>query len=463
VARTLIKNGSIVTASDEYVGDVLVDGETIAAVGRNLEATAEKTIDATGLYVLPGGVDGHTHFCLPFGGTETAGFETTVGAIVGGTTTILDFAPQPPGYSLVDAVAKHNAERAEGKAVVDYGLHAMVMESTEAVLEEIPALPEAGIPTMKLFMAYKGTPFMVDDDMMFRALQRAKDVGLLVMVHAENGDVIDALQRQLIARGCVDPKYHAASRPPAVEAEATARALTLAAIADAPIFIVHVSCTEAMEAIRAAKQKGQPVFGETCPHYLTLGVENLAKPGFEGAKYVCSPALREHWHHDMLWQGLRSGTLQVVGSDHCGFNYQGQKELGRGDFRKIPNGAPGVENRLAILYTYGVVEKKLSLNRLVDVFATSPAKFYGLYPRKGSIVAGGDADLVLFDPDYEGTITVATQSQGLDYSPYEGCRQVGRVRQVFLRGALSVDDGVFVGEKGQGMYLKREAYGLAYM
>ena len=459
---TLIKNGTIVSASDEYRADVLFDGEKIVAVGTGLDAQATSVVDANGMYVLPGGVDGHTHFSFPFGGTETAGFATTVGAIVGGTTTILDFAPQPKGFTLVDSVAKHRVERAEGKAVVDYGLHAMVTDSPEAALEEIPKLPEAGIPTMKLFMAYKGTPFMANDDLLFRALQKAKEVGLLLMVHAENGDVIDALQRQLVAEGKVEPKYHAVSRPTGVESEATARAVALADMAGAPIFIVHVSCSEAMNTIRDAKDKGQAVYGETCPHYLTLGVENLSKPDFDGAKYVCSPALREASHHDALWRGLQAGYLQVVGSDHCGFNYAGQKELGRGDFRKIPNGAPGIQHRLAILYTYGVAEKRLTMQRLVDAYATTPAKFYGLYPRKGSIIAGADADIVLFDSDYEGTFSVSTDKQGVDYCTYEGMAQKGRVRKVYLRGKLSVDDGEFVGELGQGQYLKREAYGLAY-
>jgi dihydropyrimidinase len=274
--------------------------------------------------------------------------------------------------------------------------------------------------------------------------------------------VIDAMQRQLVAEGKIEPMYHATSRPTGVEAEATARAVALAGMAEAPIFIVHVSCAEAMYAVRDAQERGQAVYAETCPHYLTLGVENLAKPDFEGAKYVCSPALRDARHRDVLWQGLRHGCLQVVGSDHCGFNFRGQKELGRDDFRKIPNGAPGIQHRLAILYTYGVAEKRLTMQKMVDAFATAPAKFYGLYPRKGSIVAGGDADIVLFDPDYVGTMSIETDQQGLDYCTYEGMAQRGRVRKVFLRGKLSVDDGHFVGSPGQGTYLKREAYGLAY-
>lgn len=300
------------------------------------------------------------------------------------------------------------------------------------------------------------------DATVFRMLQATKNVGMLMMLHAENGDVIDVLQKQLIAEGKTDPKYHATSRPPVVEAEATARAAYLAKAADAPLFIVHVSCAEAMIAIRTAHQEGVDIFGETCPHYMTLGVENLAKPDFEGAKYVCSPALRESWHHDQLWQAIEQGWLQVVGSDHCGFNFKEQKEMGRGDFTKIPNGAPGTENRLAILYTYGVLTGKLSLQRMVDVFSTAPAKFYGMYPRKGSIVVGADADVVIFDPEYTGKISVETSKQGVDYSTYEGFEQKGRAEKVFLRGNLTVDGGDFVGKIGQGKFIEREPYGFAY-
>jgi len=458
----LIKNGTIVTATDQFKGNLLIDQEKIKAIGSGLDGRAEQVIDAEGKYILPGGIDGHTHFSLPFMGTITAGFETTVAAIVGGTTTIVDFVPQPQGMSLLDSMAKHREEKADGKAAVDYGFHAMVMEAQKGIFEEPPALVKAGIPTIKLFMAYKGTPFNSDDATIFQMLQKAKEVGMLTMVHAENGDVIDVLQKQLIAEKKTDPQYHAVSRPAVVEAEATSRATMLAKAANAPIFVVHVSCTEAMAAIREAKKQGIAAFGETCPHYLTLSVDNLVKPNFEGAKYVCSPPLREPWHHDHIWQALQEGWLQVLGSDHCGFNFKGQKEMGRGDFTKIPNGAPGVENRLAILYTYGVLKGKLSLQRLVDVFATAPAKFYGLYPWKGSIFIGADADVVIFDPKYSGKISVQTSMQGLDFNTYEGFQQEGRAEKVFLRGKLSVDQGKFVGQKGQGKFVKGEPYGLAY-
>ena len=458
----LVKNGTIVTATDQFKGDLFIDQEKIKAIGSGLEGRAKEVINAEGKYIFPGGIDGHTHFSLPFMGTSTAGFETTAAAVVGGTTTIVDFVPQPQGMSLLDSVAKHREEKADGKSAVDYGFHAMVMDVQKSIFAEPPALIKAGIPTIKLFMAYKGTPFICDDATVFQMLQKTKEVGMLMMVHAENGDVIDVLQKQLLAEDKTDPRYHAVSRPPVVEAEATLRATMLAKAADAPIFVVHVSCVEAMTAVRDARQQGIAAFGETCPHYLTLSIENLAKPNFEGAKYVCSPPLRESWHQEHLWKALQEGWLQVVGSDHCGFKWKGQKEMGRGDFTKIPNGAPGVENRLAILYTYGVLPGKISLQRMVDVFATAPAKFYGLYPQKGSISIGADADLVIFDPKYSGKISVKKSMQGLDYNTYEGFNQKGRAEKVFLRGKLSVDQGKFVGQKGQGKFVKGEPYGLAY-
>jgi dihydropyrimidinase len=293
-------------------------------------------------------------------------------------------------------------------------------------------------------------------------LQAAKEVGLLMMVHAENAHIIDVLQQQLVASGRTDPKYHATSRPTVAEAEATWRAASLAKAADAPVFIVHVSCAEAMRAIRTASNEGIAIFGETCPHYLVLDVENLAKPDFEGAKYVCSPPLREAWHQNEMWNAIERGWLQVVGSDHCGFNFKKQKEMGRGDFRKIPNGAPGVENRLAILYTYGFCTGKLSLTRMIDAFATAPAKFYGLYPRKGSLTVGGDADIVVFDPHWEGTISAKKSKQGVDFNAYEGFKQKGRPEKVYLRGQLVVDKGEYVGRLGQGKMIERQPYGLAY-
>ena len=460
---TLIKNGTIVTSTEQYKGDVLFDEERIIAIGGGLDDRAETIVDAEGKYVIPGGIDNHTHFSLPFMGTLTTGYETTTAAAVGGTTAIINFAPQPEGLSLMDSVAKHREEEAEGKSAVDFSFHAMVLDAAqETIYDEPEAMVKAGIPSVKLFMAYKGTPFYVDDSTLFRMLQATRNVGMLAMVHAENGHVIDLLQKQMLAEGKTDPKYHAPSRPPVVEAEATMRAAALAKAADSPVFIVHVSCAEAMRAVRDCRQEGVDIFGETCPHYLVLDVDNLSKPGFEGAKYVCSPPLRESWHFDELWKSIQHGWLQVVGSDHCGFNYKEQKEMGLGDFTQIPNGAPGVENRLAILYTYGVLTGKLSLQRMVDVFATAPAKFNGMYPKKGSIVVGGDADIVIFDPDWVGTISVETSYQGVDFNAYEGFEQKGRADKVYLRGNLVADNGKYVGQLGQGKIIERQPYGQAY-
>jgi dihydropyrimidinase len=459
---TLLRNGTIVTATDEFKGDILIDAEKIVAIGTNLGGRAEKTIDAEGKYIFPGGVDGHTHFSSPAFGTITPGFETTTAAAVGGTTTIVDFAPQRQGLSLLDSCIKHREEEANGKCAVDFGFHAMVADVQETIFDEAEALVKAGISSVKLFMAYKGTSVYCDDATIFRMLQEARKVGILTMLHAENADVIDILQKQLIAEGKTEPKFHAISRPTVVETEATSRASMLARAAGAPVFIVHVSCGEAVLAILSAKEQGTSVFGETCPHYLTLSEDMLAKPNFEGAKYVCSPALRDRMHHDQLWRALREGWLQVVGSDHSSWNFKGQKDMGLDDFTKIPNGMPGVENRLAILYTYGVLSGRMSLSRMVDVFATAPAKFYGLYPQKGSIRIGSDADFVIFDPDYRGKISVETSLQGIDYNPYEGFEQKGRPEKVFLRGNCIAHNGDFVGKLGQGKFLRSEPYGIAY-
>jgi dihydropyrimidinase len=460
--KTLIKNSLVVTATDQYKADVLIEGEKIIAIGSGLEGRAEKVIDGQGKYLFPGGIDVHAHFSLPFMGTKGAGYETTPAAAVGGTTMLIDFAPQPKGFSLLDSVLKHRQEEAEGKSAVDFGLHAIVMDAQEGIFNELPALIKAGIPTVKIFMAYKGTPYYADDSIVFRMLQKAKEVGALICIHAENADVIDVLQKQLVAAKKTEPKYHAVSRPVAIEAEATSRATLLAKVAEAPVFIVHISCAEAMWAVRTASEQGVAAFGETCSHYLCLSVDNLSKANFEGAKYVLSPPLRESWHHEQLWQAIQKGWLQVVSSDHCGFNFKGQKEMGRDDFTKIPNGAPGIEYRLAILYTYGVLTRKLSLQRMVDVFSTAPARLFGAFPRKGSIAVGSDADIIVFDPNYKGKISAATSSQGIDFSPYEGFEQIGRAEKVFLRGELIVDNGKYIAKKARGKFIERDPFGLAY-
>lgn len=458
----LIKNGTIVTAVDEYRADVLVDGGKIVAIGGGLDSRATEIVDAEGRYLLPGGIDQHTHFALPFGGTLTRGFETTAAAVVGGTTTVVDFAPLAAGLGLVDSALKHEEEQARGKAVSDYAFHGIAMNVTEQFFAEFPKLVEVGVPTVKLFMAYKGTPFMVDDGILFRFLRDTKAHGITVMVHAENGDIVDVLQKELVKAGHLEPRYHADSRPPLVEAEATTRAMSLAKIADAPIFVVHVTSAGAAEAVRTAYAAGQRAYGETCPHYLTLNVDNLAKPDFEGAKYICSPPLRPQEHLDALWQAVSRGGLQVIGSDHCGFDFATQKQIGRDDFTKIPNGAPGVQYRMAVMWTHGVETGRITRQKFVDLCCTAPARFNGLFPRKGHIAVGSDADLVIWDAGYRGTMGVAASLEDVDFSPYEGMEQRGRAEKVFLRGMLSADAGAFVGSLGQGRWVKGEPFGAAY-
>lgn len=456
----LIKNGVIVTAEGEFEADLYVEDEKIVEIGRSLDRQAEKVVDARGRYVLPGGVDEHVHY----GSFGSLKFDTTNAAVVGGTTTVVDFAPQPKGLSIIESVKKHNEETAVGKAMCDYSFHGMVMDPTEELIEEIAQLPANGISTLKFFMAYKGSPFMSEDDVIFKALQVAKDAGVTIMVHAENGDVVDILQKQLVAEGKTEPYYHAESRPPLVEAEATKRAIYLAEIADSPLFVVHVSCREAVEEIKAAYDKGLAIYGETCTHYLTLTEEKLKEANFEGAKYVCSPALRKQEHLDALWEAVEKGWLLAVGSDHCanegGFEIDKKKGINR--FDEIPNGCPGVQHRLGMLWTNGVEAGRISKEKLVDLYATRPAKICGIYPQKGTLAIGSDADIVIYDPEWEGTITVADSYHGSDYDPFEGMKQKGRAEKVFLRGKLVAEEGKHLGELGDGRYIKMKPYGLCY-
>lgn len=460
--KKLIKNGLIVTASDTYQADILIDGDKIAAIGLNLDHFADaEIIDATEMYVIPGAVDEHTHMSMPFNGTETMPWETeTIAAAAGGTTAIVDFAVQAKGVSLLETIQKWKT-RANGNTAIDYSLHIAITDLTDEVIEEIPSAVSHGVSTFKLFMAYKGE-IMVDDNALFRVLQKARDVGGLVMVHAENGEIISILQHQLLAEGKTDPIYHSVSRPIEIEAEATRRAIALAKVADAPIFVVHVSGEDSADEIRRARAKGQPVFGETCPHYLFLDVTYLALPNFEGAKYVCSPPLRDTYHQEKLWNAIADGTLQAIGTDHCSFNFKQQKHMGINDFTKIPNGGNGIENWLQILYTYGVKTGKITLNKLVELTSTNPAKYMGLFPRKGTISIGSDADLVLFDPFVEDTITSANQKQGSDYNFYEGFQVKGAARHVLLRGEIIVHNGMYIGNLAQGQFIPAEPYGAAY-
>jgi dihydropyrimidinase len=458
----LIKNGVIVTAMEEYKGDILVEEGKIVAIGKDLDAKADEVVDAKGMYVLPGGVDQHVHFSFEFNGSKVRGFETSNAAAVGGTTTVIEFVNQLKGKGLIDTIDDYRKENAEGIAMVDYSFHGVITDSSTGVFDEIPKLPEAGYPTVKLFMAYKGMFFHCDDDVIAKSMQKAKDAGVTIMVHAENADLIDVLQKECVEKGQVEPYYHAVSRPPMVEVEATERAINIARLMDAPLYVVHVSTKGAVDAIKRAQDEGLPIYGETCTHYLTLDKENLAKPNFQGAKYVCSPALREQDDMDYLWESVKNGWINAISSDHCGFNWAEQKHMGKDDFRNIPNGAPGLENRLGVLWTTGVETGKITRSQLVDLFATKPAKINGLGDRKGHIGVGYDADIVLYNPNHKSVISNETSLQGVDYNSYEGMEQIGRPEKVFLRGQLIVNEGKYIGEKGQGEFVPGKAFGLCY-
>jgi dihydropyrimidinase len=453
--RTLIRNGTVVTASDHYRGDVLVEGETVAVIGTTLDVHADTIIDASGKYVLPGGIDVHTHLDMPFGGTTSADdFESgTRAAAFGGTTSIVDFAIQYRGQTLHHALETW-AKKAEGKAVIDYGFHMIITELNDQVEGEMDALVRQGVTSFKLFMAYPGV-FMLDDATIFKALLRTGKNGGSICMHAENGGVIDVLVQRALAEGKTAPRYHALTRPARAEAEATHRAIALAEIADVPIYIVHLSAPEALEMVAEARDRGLPACAETCPQYLFLSYDNYEEPGFAGAKYVMSPPLREKAAQDRLWRGLAFGDLQVISTDHCPFCMKEQKELGTNDFSRIPNGAPGIETRMSLVHDGGVLAGRISLNRFVELTSTSPARIFGLFPRKGTIAPGSDADIVVFDPTRTITLSVNTLHMNVDYNPYEGRRVTGATDTVLSRGRLVIDGGKFVGRAGAGSFLKR--------
>lgn len=462
--KTLIKNGQIITSESEYTGDILVEDEKITLVGQNINIPADLVIDAKGKYVFPGGVDQHVHYSFVYKGSAVRGFETTAAAALGGTTTVIEFVNQVQGKGLIESVKEFEASSVEGISHVDWGFHVVITDPRSEIFDEIAKLPEAGISTVKLFMAYKGMSFHADDEAIIRALIAGKKAGVTVMVHAENGDIIDYETKRLISEGKVEPKYHAVSRPPICEGEATSRAIYLAEMAKAPIYIVHVTCKDALEPIKAAANRGLPVYGETCASYLLFDEGELAREGFEGAKFVFSPPLREKAHKEVLWQAIKNGWLNAVSTDHCGFDYEQQKHMGYGEgksFADIPNGAPAVQNRINALWTYGVATGKLTKQRFVDLIATSPAKINGLCS-KGRIEPGCDADIVIFDPDYRGTFSVKDSLEGVDYCTLEGMEQIGRPDTVLLRGRVVVKDAKYVGAAGNGKFVKGEPYGSAY-
>ena len=454
---TVIRNGTIVTASDTYAADVGITKGTIAAIGAGLPIeNAGKVIEAGGRLVMPGGIDVHTHLDMPFGGTTSADdFETgTVAAAFGGTTMLIDFAIQYKGQTLRQAFDTW-MKKANGKAVIDYSFHCIITELADAQLDEMKALVKEGVPTFKLFMAYPGV-FMLDDASIFRAMRTAADSGGMICMHAENGGAIDVIVQRALAEGKKAPKYHALTRPTTAEAEATNRAIALAEMAGAPVYIVHLSCNDALEKVREARDRGLPTFAETCPQYLYLSLENMDAPGFEGAKYVFTPPLREKWNQEKLWEGLAKDDLQAVSTDHCPFCYKEQKELGKDDFTKIPNGGPGIEHRLSLVYSGGVHGKRFSANRFVQLVSTAPAKLFGLYPRKGTVAVGSDADLVIFDADEEQTISVKTHHMRVDYSMFEGIRVKGIPKIVLSRGRTIIENGKFIGKPGAGEFIRRQ-------
>jgi dihydropyrimidinase len=467
---TLIKHGTLITASDAYVADLLIDGERIAQIGADLQAADAHQIDATGLLVMPGGVDVHTHLELPVSGTLSADdfFTGQRAAAFGGTTTHIDFAIQPRDGSLRDGIAQWHS-KAEGKACIDYSFHANVAAYRDDLLLELPALVNEGITSIKLLMAYKGT-VQTDDVGLFKTLRAAAACGMVTMAHCENGDVIDLLVREALAQGHTTPRYHYLTRPAWCEAEATGRAIALSAIAHAPLYVVHVTCEGALTQINLARQQGLPVWGETCPQYLCLTQDALDTPDFSGAKFVCSPPLRTARDQQALWHALASGLLSVVSTDHCPFFFNGQdpqrcenpagligKERGRDNFSLIPNGVPGIEERLMILWHEGVNGQRLSPTRFVELMATNPAKLFGLYPRKGTLAVGSDADLVLWDAAQAHTCNAQTQHTRADYNLFEGKTVRGKPRKVFLRGQLIVAGDEWLGAAGQGRFIKRGA------
>src|ERR1700719_1770970 len=456
---TIIGNGSVATATDTYVADVAITDGKIAAIGKDLpRQNATTVLDASGKWVIPGGIDVHPHLDMPFGGTTSADdFETgTRAAAFGGTTTLIDFAIQYKGQPLRQAFDTWMS-KASNKAVCDYAFHCIVTDVSGGQLAEMNDLVHEGVTSFKLFMAYPGV-FMLDDGSIFKALQATAKNGGLVCMHAENGSAIDVIVQQALAEGKKAPKYHALTRPTTAEAEAVGRAIALAEMAGAPLYIVHLSCNDALEKIREARDRGLPVYAETCPQYLYLSLENMDAPGFEGAKYVFTPPLREKWHQEKLWQGLARDTLQVVSTDHCPFCFKEQKELGKNDFTKIPNGGPGVEHRLSLIYSGGVHGGKFSANRFVQLVSTTPAKLFGLYPRKGTIAVGSDADLVIFDPHAEQIISAKTHHMRVDYSMFEGMKVKGIPKIVLSRGRTIIENGKFVGKPGAGEFLRRQTY-----
>ena len=453
----LIKGGRIITAVDDYLADVLVVDGKVSAIGHFQAAENTETIDASGKLVIPGAIDPHVHMQLPFGGTVSSDdFESgTRAAAWGGTTTIIDFAIQYHGKTFQQTIDDWH-EKASGKCAIDYGYHLAVTEYEPRHKQEFARIVEQGVTTFKIFLAYPGV-FMVDDQTMFRVMQSAGEAGGLTLVHAENGIAITEMINNLVAEGKLEPKYHAVSRPPLMQADGVARACKVAAFAKAPVFIVHVSCEAAMLELQRSRDAGNAAFGETCTQYLFLDETCYDKPEFEGAKYVFTPPLVGRENIEPLWKGLKLGYLQEVSTDHCPFFFKGQKELGRESFTQIPNGGPGVEDRLTMVYHGGVIERGFSLNKWVDLCSTASAKLFGMFPKKGTIAVGSDADIVIFDPDAEQVRSAATHHTHCDYNLFEGMKVKGKVETVLSRGKVIIQNDQYLGRPGDGQFLKRGA------
>ena len=458
----LIKNGRIITAVDDYMGDVFIENETITHIGKSLDMEADEILDASGKYLFPGGLDPHTHLDMPFGGTVSADdFETgTRAAAHGGTTTLIDFAIQTKGQSTLEALDTWHA-KAEGKTAIDYGFHMIVTDLEDDRVHEMKMLADEGVTSYKLFMAYPGVLY-VDDGTIYRAMRKAGENGTVVCMHAENGIVIDEIVKRALAEGKTEPKYHALTRPTRMEAEGVHRAISIAEVANVPVYIVHLSSSDALEQVMLARNRGVHAFAETCPQYLFLDHSYYEQEGFEGAKYVMTPALREKWNQDELWKGLKFGDLQSISTDHCPFCFKDQKILGIDDFSKIPNGGPGVENRMSLVFNGGVNSGRISLNKFVELTSTAAAKTFGLFPKKGTIAVSSDADIVIFDPNRKETISVdnsCTHHMRVDYNAYEGFEVTGFTETVLSRGKIIIKDCEYMGKKGDGQFLKRGLYG----
>ena len=453
--RTILRNGRIVTAVDDYQADILIEDGQVAMIAKSITVEADKVIDATNKLVIPGGIDPHTHMDLPFGGTSSSdNFETgTIAAAHGGTTTIIDFAVQYKDQDLNQALDVWHA-KADGRTSIDYGFHLICTDLPDSRLPQMKSMIDQGVSSFKLFMAYPGV-FLVDDATIYKAMLTAGEYGGLICMHAENGVVIDAIVKRAIAEGMTAPKYHALTRPTKAEAEGVHRAIALADMAHTPVYIVHLSCSDALDEVTRARDNGIPAYAETCPQYLFLDYSVYEQPGFEGAKWVMTPPIREKWNQDKLWRGLQFNDLQVISTDHCPFCMKEQKELGRDDFSKIPNGGPGVEHRMSLIFNGGVAQGRISLNRFVEITSTAAAKIFGLFPRKGTIAVGSDADIVVFDPNEEMTISAKTHHMNVDYSCYEGMRVRGVTKTVLSRGDVVIDDGKYVAKPGRGEFLKR--------